>query len=153
MRMVAKGPRLFIDPGSNSAGWALFDGPTLIDSGTIAAKKNRNQFVRLAEIVCGFRAVFQLDYLGKTKISEVHIETLNYQTAYACIWSVGVIGTLFASHGAAVSQDVFITAWQKHANWKEEKVDWKVHGCTSEDEFAARCMGRWWLAKLQGDIE
>lgn len=138
--------RLFVDPGSTSAGWALYYGNTFVSSGTVAAK-GRNQFARLAKIAAGFSAAFTA-----LQIDEIHIETLNYQTHYACIWSVGVIGALFAAKGSDVHQDVFITAWQNHANWKHEKGDWAAHGCKSEDEFAAKCMGRWWLAKSEGTI-
>ena len=137
--------RLFIDPGSTSAGWALYVGNEKVSSGTVSAK-GKNQFSRLAEILNGFRMTFDLNFTGRTPIEEVHIETLNYKTHYACIWSVGVLGTLFAAHGAVVSQDLFITAWQKYNNWTEEKVDWAAHGCQSEHEFAAVCMGRWWLS-------
>jgi hypothetical protein len=78
----------------------------------------------------------------------VHIETLNYGTHYMCIWSVGVIGALFASNGSNVFQDVPIKSWQRHSNWENEKGDWARYGHASEDEFAAVCMGRWYLATL-----
>jgi Holliday junction resolvasome RuvABC endonuclease subunit len=131
---------MFIDPGSTSAGWALFHDDTLVSSGTVDAT-GKDQFARLTDI----RQGFQYLYASMVRIDEVHIETLNYQTAYACIWSVGVIGQLFQERGATVSQDVYIKSWQKHAGYKKGDGQWKLNACTSEDEWAAICMGRWWL--------
>jgi hypothetical protein len=141
--------RLFVDPGSTSAGWALYDGDTLLRSGTCATKKGGNAFARLAAIGQQFIAAFSLDFKTTTPVNEVHIETLNYQTHFMCLWSVGVIGFLFAHHGASVYQDVWIKSWQKHANWAAEKDSWQPRGYDSQDEWAAICMGAWWLAALK----
>lgn len=141
--------RLFIDPGSTSAGWALYEGDTLVDSGTCATKKGGNAFNRLSAIAHGFISAFHLDFATKTAVDEVHIETLNYQTHFMCIWSVGVIGFLFAHHGAAVYQDVWIKSWQLHAGWAAEKDAWQTRGYKSQDEWAAVCMGAWWLSALK----
>jgi hypothetical protein len=141
--------RLFVDPGSTSAGWALYDGERLLDSGTCAAKKGGNAFDRLSVVGRGFIEAFHLDFKSKSNIDEVHIETLNYQTHFMCLWSVGVIGFLFATHGVSVYQDVWIKSWQKHAGWAAVKDAWKERGFKSQDEWAAVCMGAWWLSALK----
>jgi hypothetical protein len=134
--------RLFVDPGSKSAGWALYEGPNFIASGTCAAE-GVNPFTRLNVVL----RLLSQQLNDKWPVDEAHIERLNYKTHYICLWSVGVLGSYLAGRGAEVQQDIDISPWQKHNNWKEEKGDWKTHGFASEDEFAAVCMGRWWLWK------
>jgi hypothetical protein len=134
-----------VDPASKSVGWALFEGEYLRASGSVVVK-GKNQFNRLAEIYAAFYAGFG-DVMSPTtgSLDEVHIETLNYGTHFACIWSVGVIGALFARLGANVSQDIYIKAWQKHADWGRKKGQFETFGYKTEDEFAAVCMGNWYI--------
>lgn len=148
--MGARVLRLFVDPGSKSAGWALYKDDVCVEHGTWGASKGP-PFERLAEILSKVeRELHHWQPAHRIRIEEAHIETLNYGTSYICIWSVGVIGAMLQIWGIQVAQDIPIKSWQKHANWAEEKKDWAAHGCSSEDEFAAVCMGRWYMAEKVG---
>lgn len=140
---------LFIDPASISAGWAFFVDGRFVATGTVCARKSDNQFRRLVAIYQGFEKVYE-----RYKPEDVHIEQLNYGVQYACLWSVGVIGFLFASRNVMVAQDIPVTSWQSACNWKSIKEQWiKNQDFSSEDAFAAYQMGRWFVGEYYNHEE
>ncbi len=146
---MSKSKKLFIDPGSKSLGWALFDeAGRFVRAGTLTAK-GKDAFKRLGEIYDQLQAL--VTTLGIGKEDEVHIETLNYGTHYMCIWSVGLAGGVLAATGAFVDQDVYIKSWQKAANWAETQYLWESllspQVFDSEDAWAAYNMGIYWLKR------
>ena len=135
--------RLFIDPASISSGWAYFKGLELVSHGTISTNAKSSIFDRLSSIWVGYR---HLDFSGP--IQEVHIEKLPRRCHHYTMWSVGVIGHALTRLTLNIKDDVPVKSWQKHANWQRESDVWKRLGYSSEDEFAAICMGYWYIGGL-----
>lgn len=137
---------MFIDPASRSSGWSLFNGGSLVKSGTISIS-NDDPYRRLADIYDAYLALgFFLSQTG-LRPGAVHVEQLPRSCHIYTHYSVGIIGAALCQTGAQVKGDVPIKAWQKHANWKARLKDWAKEGYKSEDEFAAVCMGKYWLAE------
>jgi hypothetical protein len=153
------GVKLFCDPGSKSAGWALFKGRELLASGTCAAEQTSasesDAFRRLAVIMKKFAA------LGSYQFEEVFIEQLNTRTHHYTHWAVGAIGGLLAASGAPVRACVNPMSWQKYCGWVKKKKDatsledvtcglevlramQKRGHVSSLDELAAIGMGLYW---------
>lgn len=135
---------LFVDPGSRSTGWALFENNKFVRSGTIT-NKSPNVFARLWAFWSAYKT------LGEDlHPDEVHIERMNYKTHFYCTWSAGLIGTALHAAGVPkVEQDISPGTWQKAVDWKggqeallehRERVD-------SLDELAAISMGIYWGTK------
>ena len=141
--------RLFIDPGSKSCGWALFRGSNFEKAGTFKIDKRWEAFKRLGNLVEQISAWYCTNKAGE--IAEVHIETLNYQTHFVTIHSVGVIGATFSCFNIpTIEQDIPIKSWQKFAEWDKIQDWWaedrpQVWLWDSEDAWAAYWMGRYWL--------
>lgn len=138
--------RLFVDPGSKSAGWAYFEGKKCIAVGTWRMTE-KNAFSRLAKL-------FTLAMFTVLQYSpaEVHFEIMNHRVHHIVIQSVGVIGAAAASK-ARVSESVPIKSWQKHCNWEEIQHKWETVDSPvlfdSEDAWAAYWQGVWWLAEQE----
>jgi hypothetical protein len=137
--------RVFIDPGSKSCGWALFEDGEFLEAGTLTSKQ-KNPFTRLGEIYDQAVQIAQ-----EKNPEEARIEILNYKTNYVCIWAVAVIGVAFAKNGVTVSQEIPIKSWQSFANWAMIEDGWREvtepQTFDSEDAYAAYWMGLWWLTK------
>ncbi len=141
---------LFIDPASKSTGWALFDADGVLkESGTIVAEESSDVFTRLSDL---YSQYYQLRVCRK--IREVHIEQLVRNTHIYTHWSVGVIGAALRQFtDTEVYADISISSWQKFAEWKGERepLAADVFEVDSEDELAARAMGRFWFAERKND--
>lgn len=134
--------RLFIDPASKSAGWALFEGRTLIDHGTILVDGGRNVEHRLADMFRRFQQLGQsLDW------EEAHIEQLVRMTHIYTHYSVGVIMAALCTPNnfKPVRGDVPISSWQKVSGWKTGRALIAGIEVESEDEAAAISMGIYWV--------
>lgn len=134
--------RLFIDPASISSGWALYIGKKLKDHGTIAVDKKLSVFVRLMHIAACYRHL-----IARMVVDEVHIESLPRRCHHFTHWSVGVIGTSLQPNVSVVSSDLPVKSWQKHTDWERKSIKWKTLGYSSEDDFAAVEMGRFWTER------
>lgn len=138
--------RLFIDPASNSTGYAFFVGATLVQSGNIVVdnkkKPTRPDADKLRDL---FEEYHELSIALAP--DEVHIEQLNYGTHFKCIWSVGAIMAAFGN-GPVVQQDISPGSWKKHAQWDGHDTTAGPYQGLLEDERAARCMGDYYLSTL-----
>lgn len=131
--------RLFIDPASISSGWALYEGAKLVAHGTVATEKKWSVFVRLHDI---WRQYRQLSF---TNLDEVHIEKLPRRCHHYTMWSVGVIGHALVPLTSKIDDEAPVKSWQKHVSWRDVEGSWKERGYKSEDEFAAVCIGKWYV--------
>lgn len=138
--------RLFIDPASNSTGWALFEGKQLLTSGTITADGEKNSFVRLEVIG------LQYETLGARLrvIDECHIERMAGRPSHIVHHSVGVIGYALGAYCLEVNADIPVQSWQKHCDWKTTKAALEAYKgrVASEDELAAIGMGLYYTNKV-----
>lgn len=132
--------RLFIDPASISSGWAIFQGKELQSHGTIAVSKKFSIFNRLEYLRNCYSSTF-----NRAGFDEVHIEQLPGRCHHYTHWSVGVIGTALQPYAKTVAGDIPVRSWQKSTGWREIETEWAERGYKSEDEFAAVCMGRYWI--------
>lgn len=142
--------RMFVDPGTNSTGWAMFEGEELIDSGTITATKGQ-MFDRILTICNQFKSVSACH-----RPDEVVFERMNRMVNVAVIWAVGAIG-LAIKLGNPSS---VILSESKHqispSSWKKfERLNgvWNTHrqNADSEDEVVAILIGLVYLSNLKDE--
>lgn len=110
---------LFIDPGSQKSGWALFEGKTLVSSGHINTKASLPVWQRLAHISRYYISQFRF-----RKIDGVHLESIvrsRFPSTRVLFWSVGVIGTSLSEFHSVVD-DINPRSWQAYCKWKKGKV-------------------------------
>lgn len=155
--------RLFIDPGTTSTGWAVFDRWALVDSGTVAvtaAVRKLEAFDRIAYIRRCYVRLLQTKFRNVT-FGECHIERMNRQVHISVCWSVGMFGELMTNHSTKVDQEISPTAWQKYVGWSvDDKTDevtvthpiaiQQQKLASSKDQLTAVCMGLYFIAQLDG---
>lgn len=134
--------RLFIDPASISSGWALYRGSTLVDHGTVLADKRLGVFARLQSIATHYKELSK-----RLSYEEFHIEKMPRRVHYYTIWSCGVIGTSLKHSLCDGKDDIPVRSWQKFVDWDTIRDDWEGQ-YVSQDEWAAICMGRYYLGVL-----
>lgn len=140
--------RLFIDPGSQSMGYAFVDSSDgRLVSGTIKAS-GKHLPSRIHRLFEQTKFIFS----SFAEVDEVHVETLVMRTHHVCIWSVGIVAAAAGRFWPNVkfAQDIPIKAWQKHCDWDKIENTWKEKGYGSEDEMAAVCMARFYLSRNPG---
>jgi len=137
--------RLFIDPASRSTGWALFRGPTLLQSGTIAVDPKLSIFARLYAL---FRLYIKLG-ADLAIFKEVHIEQLPRNCHHYTHWSVGCLGAALYLSSIEVHADIPVQSWQKAVDWKGRQAALTPYKgkVRSEDELAAIGMGIYYTTK------
>jgi Holliday junction resolvasome RuvABC endonuclease subunit len=155
--VLHKVARLFIDPGSKSLGWAMFEGDFLISHGTVAVKGLWHQ--RLQDLQ------YELSYgrVSSCRVEEVHIENVpRVRTCSIYVhYAIGVVAS--AANAETVLVDIPVKSWQKHVGWKKNKKTKKIsvskehkhlwNSVDSEDELAAICMGLWFNSQERGVVE
>lgn len=133
--------RLFIDPASISTGWALFKGKKFLKSGTVVVKGEISK--RLVGLHWRYRHLFQ----GRTLVDlkECHIEQFGGRPHRYLVFAVGVLLSA-VDYAEEAKQDVPVSSWQKHVDWKKERLMLKPYfdKVESEDELAAIGMGLWY---------
>lgn len=132
--------QLFIDPASNSTGWALFIDGVCTDSGTIEASKGP-VFKRLIDIHAQYKELG-----SRIKPDEVRFERMNRVVNVAVIWSVGAIGVALklghwpANIKSEYSEQISPSTWKKYE--KENEVFNNIRANTSSnDEAVAVLLG------------
>lgn len=141
--------RMFIDPGSNITGWALFEDSELIDSGTVSAIKG-STFKRLLEIGKAYSRLAQ-----ELQPDQVLFERMNRMVNVAVVWSVGIIGyAIKRGHEdceimSEYSHQVSPSEWKKYD--KTHNV-YNIHRADSgsDDETVAILIGLVYLSKMKG---
>ena len=155
--------RLFIDPGSNSTGWAVVDEESkcILETGTIRAHKNHEVWERLDEIGAGYYVLAnELGSRYDAWGSKVHIERMNRNVNVAVVWSVAAIAVNLMPWGFFIDEQISPTAWQKTVKWNKAhtKKNWvknklaKRYNTDSEDEAAAIGLALHWI-KTQKEIK
>lgn len=137
--------RLFVDPGSKSSGWALFEGSELTDSGTVEADQKEDSFHRLSDM---YLAYFELG--SEIRPDEVHIENFRKNLAIQLHHSVGAISAALACWSPLVAQDCWMSSWQRwHGYSKKKELPANLAGykISSTDELEAIAIGLWWIAR------
>lgn len=158
--------RLFIDPGSISTGYALFEDGRLKLSGTIAAPARKAAFGRLAELSFKYRDLLNQLIADSIVPDEVHIERLPIypRNEQSPLHSVGAIGAVFADY-ATVAADVE-ASWKKAVGWDHRVIktledrDKLPSGffkticalTTSHDEMAAIGQGLYWVNRSTASV-
>ena len=162
--------RMFVDPGSISAGWALAEGVQVLCSGTIDANARADASVRMAEIGRKFQAqAHELQTLG-FNWSESCIERIPNACALETHHAVGVIRAALSPYSKVRFDPLLIpSAWQKYCGWEREIMNKKTaritdirvgHGLKlgsplaphvplvmSKDELAARGLALFYSSK------
>jgi len=145
--------RLFIDPGSKSLGYAIFEDNELVESGTIKSTASKKVGYRLQEIRKGLKKA-----TSRWKFDEVHIEKLNYRTHYYVMWCVGVVVELYGN-SEHISDDIAVTSWKSFYKLKQsdkgDKVKMKFREIkefreielSSDDQMEAILQGYFYLNK------
>jgi len=138
--------RLFIDPGSISSGWALFQGDLLVKSGTFKQNPKQDAFHRCAQMY--------LDYfeLGDSiqPLDEVHLEQFRKNLAMGLHYAVGTIASAMSLYCDVVKQDCWMATWQRHHGYSK-KTEMPIHLdkytqlVQSTDELEAIAIGLWYL--------
>jgi len=141
--------RMFIDPGSNVTGWALFDDDELVDSGTVSAMKG-STFKRLVEIGKAYTALAR-----ELQPEQVLFERMNRMVNVAVVWSVGIIGyAIKRGHeecevASEYSEQISPSEWKKY-----ERLNgvYNLHRADSgsDDETVAILIGLVYLSKMKG---
>jgi hypothetical protein len=116
--------RLFVDPGSNSAGWALFEGAELLCSGSVLANPKKSAFARSAEIGRKFQAqALEFQDLGLAW-SESLLERVPNACAVQVHHAVGVIGAALSPYSNVKVEPTLIpSAWQKFCGWDRKVMN------------------------------
>lgn len=142
-----------MDPASGSSGWALFEGPKYVRSGTVAVNKKKKFDKRLQDVYSRYQ---ELDF---EPLDEVHVEDVprSRKCHIYVHYSIGVILSALAERTAVSKVDIPVNSWQKYVDWerenKESPVDCKepklkkYRGAASRDEQAAISMGLWYLSE------
>lgn len=138
---------MFIDPGSKSSGWAIFDGKKFIQSGTIIANKDLISWIRLSDINAGYYKLFS-EWNLKLIPTEAYIERLVRNTHIITHYSVAVIAQALSDWNVKVSANISISSWQKAVDWKNKRKILSKYKkiVKSEDELAAIGMGLYWTS-------
>jgi hypothetical protein len=139
---------MFIDPGTNSSGWAVFEGDYLLAHGTVIA--TGSTFERLNSMSSDYFNLalnYQPEY--------VYFERMNRAVNVACIWFVGAIGVAIMEgwHPAKIcaqyADQISPSMWKRYEN--EYKVfNNLVKDCTSNDEAVAILLGLAYNKYLEG---
>lgn len=140
--------RLFIDPGTNSAGWAIFRNDLLVEHGTwiFEGKPLPERLFLLAKTVKNCCLQYRPD--------EVYFERMNRIVNVAVIWAVGII--VFASYvgtggrakvGTAYSDQISPSSWKKYDKENQAYNQYRPQ-CDSDDETVAIMMGLYKIKEL-----
>lgn len=117
--------------------------------GTVLAPKKDTIFSRLLYIWECYKYL-----ILNHSVDEVHIEKIPRSCHQYTIWSVAIIGTIGSHNSSYVSDDIWISSWQKITSWRgNEKKYQEKYKTQSEDEAAAICMGLYYLNKLYVESE
>lgn len=138
--------RLFIDPGSNSTGWALFRDKEYLESDTIKTSRPKEHALkRLVDIQYGYYCLAsRLCYHSDI---EIYFERMNHRVK-ECIWAVGAIGVTLLDWGAFKwGGEISPLSWQKYVDWKgkRRKLGRYKKRVESEDELSAIGIGLYYL--------
>jgi len=142
--------RMFVDPGTNVTGWALFDDDELVDSGTISAMKGP-AFRRLLEIGKAYARL-----ASELQPDQVYFERMNRIVHVSVIWSIGTIGyAIKRAHEAAEIMDstdsqISPSSWKKY---DKETGAYNIYrpDSGSDDETVAILLGLVYLKNMRGN--
>lgn len=142
--------RVFVDPASRSAGYAVYDDEKLIESGTLLAVGD-DEVERMVQLWAGFKKVAE-----RIKPEELYVERMNYQVHYLVQWAVGIVKTVFAIYGGTkVHGDVSPNSWK--AFLKREALTLggikAMNDTSSDDEAVAIGLGLWFFDKRKREEE
>jgi len=150
---------LAVDTGTQSVGWAVFDGGGLVDSGSVQAKgKNREN--RLGFLYEAFRSLFTI-HRPETVVYEagVQVKGNSRKTYFAMGMGAGVLVAASKAVDGPAPVPVVVTAWKlafcgKGCASKEDvsRAVADVFGVAPEvqDEADAIGIGAGWLAMEGG---
>lgn len=149
---MPKQRRLFVDPGSISAGWALFKGKSFLRSGTLKVPNPKGKpFERLAKLQQLWEGTLDSGTVGK--VEEVHIEYFRKNLAPALWGSVWILGTSAQRRGIKVYQDCWMASWQRFCGFKKGEPPtfsklkkYYKELSEREDELSAVGVGLWWTS-------
>ena len=101
--------RLFIDPGSKSMGWAIFEGKELVQSGTVKCKGSDSIDKRLYAMAKSLKKSLE-DW---DKFDEINVERLNSRTHHFALWSVGMIASVVGNKTEKFREHPSPAQWKK----------------------------------------
>lgn len=142
--------RIFVDPGSNVTGWALFHDDEFIQSGTIRAKAKKKGMTGAATALVRLKEIYKLYHtlFGDLLPDEVLMERMNYKVHYFCQWANAVIGLAAAMHDIPAQDEISPSSWKAYER-RQVALAAIRETTESEDEAVAVLLGFTYLEKLK----
>lgn len=133
-----KARRMFIDPGSRSSGWAVFEGAELVRHGTVTLK-GKDVDERMRGLWQAYRQIAE-----REKPEAVFIERMNRRVHRYCLWASNLTRTVFSIYGGKPKfEEISPGTWKKYLSESGQTLEtlgsfWSV---ASGDESVAISMG------------